>query len=92
RIVSERLNIDLKSKNIYPIYDYFHSKHDKNNFVFYGEVKKPQEFNCLKEGTYCWVAFNEISKLLFADRTKQDVIVGERVISAKWRDNVLTNP
>lgn len=91
RIASEKLNLDLKAKNIYPIYDYFHSKMNKNNFVFYGEIKKHQNFACLKEGTYCWVAFNEISKLMFANTSKQDVIVGERVISARWRDSVLTH-
>ncbi len=86
RIVNELLNLNLKTKNIFPVYDYFYSKRAKNNYVFYGEVKKHQSFNCLKEGSYCWVSFNEISKLMFANSSKQDVIVGERVISAKWRD------
>ena len=42
RIVSELLNLDLKAKNIYPIYDYFHDDLAKMNYVFYAEVKKPQ--------------------------------------------------
>lgn len=87
RIVNELLNLDLKEKNIYPVYDYFHDGRDKVNYVFYAEVKNPQEFDSLKEGNYAWVAFSETSKLLFTANTKQDVIVGERVINAKWRDN-----
>lgn len=91
RIINEQLDLDLKAKNIYPIYDYFHNEKDKPNYVFYAEVKKPQEFNPLKGDTFSWVAFTEISKFLFTDRSKQDVIVGERVINAKWRDDEAKN-
>lgn len=83
RIVSELLNLDIKEKNIYPIYDYFHDEKNKNNFVFYAEVKNSQDFDC----PFSWVGFNETSKLPFAPHSKQDVIVGERVIHAKWRDD-----
>ncbi len=85
RIVNKLLNLNLKVKDIYPIYDYFHDERDKNNYVFYAEVKNPQAFDSLKEDTFSWVAFGETSKLLFTAHTKQDVIVGERVINAKWR-------
>ena len=87
RIVNELLSLDLKTKNIYPIYDYFHDGLNKINYVFYAEVKKPQEFDSLKEGSYCWVAFKETPKLPFTSHSKQDVIVGERVINAKWRED-----
>ena len=87
RIVSELLDLDLKTKDIHPIYDYFHDARDKINYVFYAEVKNPQEFDSLEEGTYSWVAFNETPKLPFTSHSKQDVIVGERVINAKWRED-----
>ncbi|MBI4037128.1 NUDIX domain-containing protein [Candidatus Daviesbacteria bacterium] len=87
RIVNELFNLNLKSKNIYPVYDYFHDGRDKINYVFYAEVKNPQEFNPLKKGACSWVDFDKISKLLFTDHTKQDIIVGERVINAKWRED-----
>lgn len=87
RIINELLDLNLKTKDIYPVYDYFHDTRDKTNYVFYGEVKSPRECNRLKEDTCSWVAFREVSKLPFAAHSKQDVIVGERVISAKWRDN-----
>ncbi len=85
RIVHELLNVDLKIKHIYPIYDYFHEKLDKVNYVFYAEVKNPRVFNSLKENAFSWVAFSETLKLLFSAHSKQDVIVGERVINLKWR-------
>lgn len=85
RIVYELLHVNLKIKHIYPIYDYFHDTLEKTNYVFYAEVKNPQEFSSFKENAFSWVAFKETLKLLFSAHTKQDVIVGERVINAKWR-------
>lgn len=87
RIINELLNLNIKAKNIYPVYDYFHDAWNKDNYVFYAQVKSPREFRNLKEGTFSWVSFDEISKLLFTPHSKQDVIVGERVINAKWREN-----
>lgn len=87
RVINELLGLNLKTKDIHPVYDYFHDEKDKNNYVFYGEIKKPREFDCLKKDSYCWVSFNETPKLPFAAHSKQDVIVGERVINAKWRDD-----
>ena len=85
RIINELLNLDLKYKDIYPIYDYFHKTIDKVNYVFYAEVKNPPIFNSIRKNTLSWVTFKEISKLLFSGQTKQDVIVGERVINLKNR-------
>src|SRR3989344_4413801 len=45
RIISELLNLNLKAKDIYPVYDYFQESRDKINYVFYAEVKSPHEFN-----------------------------------------------
>jgi len=87
RIVNELLDLNLKIKDIYPIYDYSYDTEDKINYVFYGEVKSAKDFSSLNEGAFSWVAFNETSKLQFTAHAKQDVIVGERVISAKWRDD-----
>lgn len=85
RIVHKLLKVDLKTKHIHPIYDYLHDTMNKINYVFYAEVKSPQKFNSHKESTFSWVTFSEIAKLQFAARTKQDVIVGERVINLKRR-------
>lgn len=87
RIINESLHLNLKAKDIYPIYDYFHSTLDKVNYVFYAQVKNSREFASFKGDTFSWVAFDETSKLLFTAHTKQDVIVGQRVINAKWRED-----
>lgn len=87
RIINELLDLNIKTKDIHPVYDYFHDGQDKINFVFYAEVKNPREFDRLKKDACSWVDFHEISKLPFTAHSKQDVIVGERVINAKWRDD-----
>lgn len=89
RIVSESLHLNLKDKDIYSVYDYTHESLQKVNFVFYAEVQNSEEFDSSKGDTFSWVAFSETSKLPFAPHSKQDVIVGERVINAKWRDTEL---
>ncbi len=87
RLISELLGLSLKAKNIYPIYDYFHDEKNKHNYIFYAEVKNPRVLNHLKGDAFSWVGFEEIAKLKFSGRAKQDIIVGQRVINAKWRED-----
>lgn len=86
RVINKLLGLDLKTKDIYPIYDYSYDKKDKINYVFYAQIKNPKQFKQPKEGVFAWVAFSEISKLFFTPNSKQDIIVGERVINAKYRE------
>lgn len=86
RIIQKLLNINLKKKDIYPVYDYFHATRNKISYVFYGEVGKTKIFNVSKEGILSWFSFHETLKLPFTTQTKQDLVVGQRVISARWRD------
>ena len=86
RVVMEILNVELKTKNIYPIYDYFHDTMEKINYVFYAEVKNlPKTTKTKKDLT--WVNFADTAKFNFSLHTKQDLIVGERVINLKWRES-----
>ncbi len=87
RIVSEKLNINLKAKDIYPVYDYFQETRNTTNYVFYAQVKNSKVIGSQNEDDFTWVSFSEVSKLPFKGRAKQDVIVLERVINAKWRDD-----
>ncbi len=87
RIVHKLLNVKVKLKRIYPVYDYYHDTLDKVNYVFYAEVKIPGVFSSYKDKTFSWLAFSETFKLIFPAHTKQDIIVGERVINAKWRQD-----
>ena len=85
RVVHEVINVDLNSKHIYQIYDYFHEGLDKVNYVFYAEVGKTPNFDSFSNNTLSWVSFQETIKLLFSNQTKQDVVVGQRVINLKER-------
>lgn len=87
RIVNKLLDIKLKSKDIYPVYDYFHPTRNKLNYVFYAEIRNTKIFDSLKKNNLSWFRFSETTKLPFNGQTKQDIIVGERVINAKWRDD-----
>lgn len=91
RIINKLLGLNLKGKDIYPIYDYFHETLDKVNYVFYAQVKNLPKLDHFKGNALSWVSFGEISKFLFPAHTKQDVIVGERVINAKWREDEARN-
>lgn len=87
RTISKLLNIDLKKKDIYPIYDYFHDIKNKLNYVFYAEIRNAKVFDNAKLGNLSWFSFSEIVKLLLSTQTKQDIVVGQRVIDSKWRDD-----
>lgn len=85
RIIFKRLSLNLKAKQIYSVYDYFHSAKNKPAFVFYAEVgKNITAIN--SSGIFTWFSFSETSKLNSTDQTKRDIMVGERVINAKIRD------
>lgn len=87
RIINRLLNIELKTKDIYPVYDYFHDTRNKLNYVFYAEIRNTKVFDNIEKGNLSWFSFSETLKLLLTSQTKQDVVVGERVINAKWRDD-----
>ncbi|EKD84658.1 MAG: hypothetical protein ACD_38C00179G0005 [uncultured bacterium] len=87
RIIKKLLNLDLKTKDIYPIYDYFQDDLKKDNFVFYAELKRKPAIGSSENGAFVWVTFEEALKVLFPAHSKQDVIVGQRVINAKWRES-----
>lgn len=86
RIIYKLLNFDLKNKHIYPVYDYFHNIRNKMNYVFYAEVGKPKIISTPKS-IFSWFTFHETLKLPFNAQTKQDLVVSERVINLKYREN-----
>lgn len=86
RVINKLLDINLKTKDIYPVYDYFQETKNKFNFVFYAEIRNIKAFNKLKKSNLSWFSFQETGKLPINSQTKQDIVVGERVINAKRRD------
>ena len=85
KVINKLLSIEVKTKDIYPIYDYFHNTRKKLNYVFYAEVGKKKILE--SEDNPSWFTFGETLKLLLNSQTRQDIVVGERVINAKSRDD-----
>ena len=86
RIIYKLLNIELKLKDIHPVYDYFAEGKNKVTFVFYAEIRSRRIFNNFKRDDVSWFTFSEIGKLALTTQMKHDIVVGERVINARKRD------
>ncbi len=71
------------SKGILPVYDYVAK--GKKCVVSYAEVKTAKHFSDGKTTVYKWFTAKEISKLPLLPQTKQDLIVGRRVIDSQIR-------
>lgn len=85
RVISKLLNLNIKSKNIYPVYDYFNQAMDKTTYVFYAEVARTLKFSHLTENSSSWLTFSQTLKMLLSTDTKRDLVVAERVINLKQR-------
>ena len=83
KTVASSLGLKIKDSAIQPIYDYF-SK-GKKITIFYAEVNKLKEFPPQKTHSFGWFTVKEISKLSLSAQTKQDIIVGFRVIGSSVR-------
>lgn len=81
--IEELLKFKLHEKAIYPIYDYVAK--GKKRFVYYGEVKNLKNFMETQNSRFAWFTQKEILKLKLSPQTKQDLIVGQRVINAQVR-------
>lgn len=83
-IIYKALGVKLAKKCIYPVYSYFHNVHNKMYHVYYGQVKKTKNFVFQGE-TLSWFTFKQTLKLRFSEETRQDIMVGQRVIDAAQR-------
>jgi hypothetical protein len=88
RAIFSHLKLDLKPKNIFPIYSYFHEGKGKNNFLHYAIVRKLETFPNTKNASFAWFSFKQIQKLHIPDQIKQDIIVGQRVIDSAMRKSL----
>jgi hypothetical protein len=77
------LGLKVSPKVIFPVYDYI-LKGEKQ-FIFYAEVKKPTDFKDAKNYRFKWFTLKELTKLPISAQTKQDLIVGRRVIDSQIR-------
>jgi hypothetical protein len=88
RVIFSHLHLDLKPKNIFPIYSYFHDDKGKNKFLHYAIVRKLETFPNTKKAIFAWFTFKQIQKLHISDQIKQDIIVGQRVIDSAVRKSL----
>jgi len=89
RIAHELVKIKLDLKNIIPVYDYFDTHHNLLHYVFYAEVTEQK--TSAKQKNIAWFTFKQATKLPFTHQTKQNIIVAERVIKARVRDEEAKN-
>ena len=88
RVVYLHLHLELKPKNIFPIYSYFHEGKHKNNYIHYAIVRKLEAFPNTKKTLFSWFTLKQIQKMHIPDQIKQDIIVGQRVIDSAMRKSL----
>ncbi len=84
-LVQKQLNLEIQTLSIHHIYDYYQRDLGRDNFVSYAEVESLKDFPEILNQTFAWFTLKEISKLSLSQQTKQDLIVGQRVIDSDNR-------
>lgn len=82
-VCAKLLNVKLPPKNILPIYNYIHK--GTKYFVSYTEIKDLKDYPAKGKLCFTWLTLKQISKLPLSEQTKQDIIVGRRVIDSGIR-------
>lgn len=85
RIILKLLKQKIPVTSIYPIYTYDREDAEKNKAILYADLERMIDFKPTKELTFGWFTRKQIMKLPLDPQTKQDIIVGHRVIDAKTR-------
>lgn len=83
--INENLNLKLKSNSVFSVYNYIYQ--DKNIFIFYAVTNKLQNY-ASENSIYTWFSFKQVKKLSLSDQTKQDIIIGQRVIDSSIRKDL----
>lgn len=84
-IIYSHLHLKLKPNSIYPIYNYTQSHENKNIYIYYGKITKLEKLNSTSKVTFSWFTFKQIHKLNISEQTRQDIIIGQRVIDSASR-------
>ena len=87
RIIREQLHHILPTETIYPIYDYFNSELNQNYYMQYSQLETNLPKLHVRKGYVIkWFTFNQLAKISLTEQTRQDIIVGQRVIDAAFRN------
>ena len=82
-IVEDQIGIKLNVNKIKAVYDYFHEELKEDYYILYAEVgESTKKFKLKNCHSVAWFTFKQLHKLPLTAQTKQDIIVGERVINA----------
>lgn len=88
RVIQSLLKVKLDHRTFQPIYDYFSKQTGKTHFVSFVPVKKVKDFPGNKQVVFKWFSRKELLKLPLEPQSKQDLIIGMRVIDAQVRDSL----
>ena len=88
RIIFTTLNIKLTLQTIYLVYSYSKEGHGKQQVIFYAEVDRINQIRANEKNALSWFTRKQIQKLPLDEQTRQDLIVGQRVIDARMRKNL----
>lgn len=84
----DALKLKIKLGNVKIIYSYFSKELNTDNNVYYAEVSKLYKNSVSKNKIFSWFTFKQIQKLNISDQTKQDIIIGQRVIDSSIRKSL----
>ena len=84
----EAINLKIKLTNINIIYSYFSKELNMENNVYYAEVSKLYKTSSSKDIIYSWFTLKKIQKINVSEQTKQDIIIGQRVIDSSVRKSL----
>ncbi len=82
----EQFKIKITARTINPIYDYFNTELNNHYHLFYTKIKNKKDIRGKKDYNIEWFTFQQISKLPLHEQTRQDIMVGKRVIDAALRN------
>lgn len=82
----KQFKIKITPKAIHDIYDYFNTELNSHYHIFYARVKNKKEIREKPDYNIEWFTFQQISKLPLNEQTRQDIMVGKRVIDAALRN------
>lgn len=85
RIAFAVLNIKLSLESIYPIYTYNKRNFERQQVILYADIDNINRIKGRKDTVLSWFTRKQIQKLPLDPQTRQDLIVGHRVIDARMR-------
>ena len=87
RIIKEQLHHTLPIDSIYPIFDYFSKELNQDYYMQYSELETDLPKLYVRKGYIIeWFTFKQLLKISLTEQTRQDIIVGQRVIDAAFRN------